>query len=484
MNKKTKPPSCTRAFVVANIGDEVDSFCQRSDRYKELLFEYDLLSERALFWPMESDLLVASQLAIPAEFVEWVARLFNKSIKVISPPNSAQPLLEFLSEKKQIEEVKEWMGRDSQTPVSLVSYSISENLNKYVKLLGSQGIFLNPKTLPSDDFVQKRRYYSSKFGFKSIIKTLNQNGHPILGSAYRCCNNLGEAYQATIDFLASGRDVIIKPTDGNSGLGSLRFYTDDLNNPRIIRAQLEENTYLKNNKIMVEELLKVKAGDLQSPSLEIYVPAEPEKPGMLYWSQQILSPEGNFLGVVMDHIDHQSSATRQAEEDALAIADFLQKQGYRGHFDTDYIIREDGRYIPIEINIRRTGGTHVYSAMKTLLGDDAENLVIISREEFRTGAPQSREIVREKLHDLFITDEKKTGMLLINVNMLRVNTIGFIVIERTLERAFQLQDEIRMRLMSDLAMKEVLSVPVVPAVPVVKPTRYPAGYHPRPGASY
>ena len=278
--------------------------------------------------------------------------------------------------------------------------------------------------------------------------------------------------------------MIIKPTDGNSGLGSLRFYTDDLNNPRIIRAQLEENTYLKNNKIMVEELLKVKAGDLQSPSLEIYVPAEPEKPGMLYWSQQILSPEGNFLGVVMDHIDHQSSATRQAEEDALAIADFLQKQGYRGHFDTDYIIREDGRYIPIEINIRRTGGTHVYSAMKTLLGDDAENLVIISREEFRTGAPQSWEIVREKLHDLFITDEKKTGMLLINVNMLRVNTIGFIVIERTLERAFQLQDEIRMRLMSDLAMKEVLSVPVVPAVPVVKPTRYPAGYHPRPGASY
>ena len=482
MKKKTKPPSCTRAFVVANIGDEVDSFCQRSDRYEELLFEYDLLSERALFWPLQSDLLVASQLAIPEEFVEWVARIFKKKIKVLAPPDKTQPLFEFLSEKKQIEEIRAWVGSDSETPVSLVSYSFSEKIEQYVQLLSSQGIFLDQRTLPTSAFEGKRRYFSSKFGFKSILETLNQNGYPILGSDYAACTSLDAAYSATIDFLSSGRDVIVKPTDGNSGLGALRFYASDLSEPEKIREQFESNTYLQNTNIMVEELLRLKPGELQSPSVEIYVPAAPEKPYPLYWSQQILSPEGNFLGVVMDHIDPNSSETIRAEADALAIASFLQKEGYRGHFDMDCVIREDGRFIPIEINIRRTGGTHVYSTMKSLYAGDMDDLVIISREEFRTGRAQTWEVVREKLHDLFISADKKTGMLPININMLEINLIGFIVIESTLERAFQLQDEIRMRLMSDLALKEEIQVPAV--VPVVQPARYRKGYQNRPGMSF
>ena len=454
MKKKPKPPSYTRTFVIANMGDEFDSFCQRSDTYERLLYEYDLLSERGLFWSTASDLLVASQLAIPEDYIEWVARLFNKNIKVISPPDDSQPLFEYLSEPKQIEMVKEWLGPDNDLPVSLISYSATTRLKQYIHLLTDHGISLELENLPTAAFGDQRRYYSSKIGFKSMLEALAQSGHPIVNTDYYACQNLDEAYAAIMALLSSGRNAILKPNDGNSGLGSLRFYTSDLNDPHKIMLALQNDSYIQDNQIIVEEMLQTSAGGtLRSPSLEFFVPPVPQTPYPLYWSSQIISPEGNFKGVVMDHTDHSIGAIRRAESDSLAIACYLQKKGYRGNFDIDFLIREDGLYIPIEVNLRRTGGTHVYGVGMSLLREKVDNHVILSREEFGIGEVQSWEEVRSLLCDLFISREKLTGLLLVNVNMTKINRLGFIIIENSLDKALALQDEIELRLSSQLVLE-------------------------------
>jgi hypothetical protein len=443
-------PTVSRAFVIANIADEFDSFYQSSDRYHQYIFEENLLSERGLFWSDASDILLASPVAIPKDYIRWITtKLQKKKIKVIYPQDSDQPIFSFLSENKQIEEIRSWMNTDINTTVSLIAYAATENLDKFVKLLISKKIHFNQETLPTSSFWAKRRGYSSKIGFKRILENLSKRGTHIESIQYIPCDDLDSIYSAVVNFLSLGKAVIVKPNEGNSGIGTLRFYTDDLvTNRTKIKRDLEQNAFLKDNLAIVEELLIASSGLVESPSLEIFVPQPPRLPLILYWSRQIISRTGGFLGLIINNLAPQMPSQVIAEGHALQIAAFLQTEGYRGFFDIDFVVRNDGQYIPVEINLRRTGGTHAYNAMVSLLGKDIDNYVIISREEFDIGIPRKWGTVCIKIQDLFISTEKKVGLIPVNVNMTRNGRLGFIIIGNTLENALNTQDELRLRLLT------------------------------------
>lgn len=438
-------PNETRAFIIANMADEFDSFYKRSPRYDDYILEENLLAERALFWSSAKDILVASPIEISDDYVQWVEGLLSIKIRVINPLNNNQNLFEFLAEAEQVEILQEWVNEDS-LPVSIITYAATENLAKYIELLGTKRIYFLNEYLPTQSFWVARREATSKQGFKNILKQLNEAGINIETTSYSACSTLQTSYDATLEFLSRGIPVIIKPNDGNSGIGTLRFYPKDLINCPNIKQSIYEDFFLFSNQIIVEELLISKSSETISPSLEIFIPPPPQKPILLYWSQQLISPTGGFLGIIINNTNFRNNECLDAENNSFEIASYLQNKGYRGVFDIDYVIRNDGKYIPLEFNLRRTGGTHVYMALDSLFGKTKFDYVAFSIDELSIGLSRDWKDILNSLRDLLISKDKSIGVLPININAARIGHFGFIIIANSLDDALAIQNKLELRL--------------------------------------
>ena len=60
-----------------------------------------------------------------------------------------------------------------------------------------------------------------------------------------------------------------------------------------------------------------------------------------------------------------------------AVGEELSELGYRGWYDTDYILATDGQISPTEANLRRTSMCYAIDLAKLLYGEDWENTVSI-----------------------------------------------------------------------------------------------------------
>ncbi|HEV2339349.1 MAG TPA: hypothetical protein VGT05_01120 [Patescibacteria group bacterium] len=60
-----------------------------------------------------------------------------------------------------------------------------------------------------------------------------------------------------------------------------------------------------------------------------------------------------------------------------AVGEELSASGYRGWYDTDYILATDGQFFPTEANLRNTNMTYVVDLAKLLYGPNWEELVSI-----------------------------------------------------------------------------------------------------------
>ena len=68
------------------------------------------------------------------------------------------------------------------------------------------------------------------------------------------------------------------------------------------------------------------------------------------------------------------------------IANRYSKLGYKGFFDIDFIVSKSGIPYPIETNVRRTGGTHVFDMARYLFGKKwQDKTVVLSIDSFYYG---------------------------------------------------------------------------------------------------
>ncbi len=62
--------------------------------------------------------------------------------------------------------------------------------------------------------------------------------------------------------------------------------------------------------------------------------------------------------------------SRRWRDSGMIFARRLQQMGYVGHFDLDTVVDDAGRVYLLEINPRRTGGTHVHEFAEHVFGAD------------------------------------------------------------------------------------------------------------------
>lgn len=125
------------------------------------------------------------------------------------------------------------------------------------------------------------------------------------------------------------------------------------------------------------------------------------------------------------------------------VAKFYQKSGYRGFFDIDFVYGINGRLAPLESNLRRTGGTHVYELGKRLLGESFEKKYYLVANNIcdspKLKGKSFSEIKRIFSKLLYPIKEQKEGVILTIYSYLKMGKLGYVVIGKNKKKANKME---------------------------------------------
>ncbi len=155
---------------------------------------------------------------------------------------------------------------------------------------------------------------------------------------------------------AAGRSCIVKADKGEASVGLLLFQPGD-SEDKIIRA-LEESPFYGDDLIVVEEYITGEG--VVFPSVEYIVPDTDGAPYLTHTCEMLFDGPTRLMGnVTSGSLVHQAWH-RHLLAGGQAIAEELQRRGYRGHFGIDAVARADGEVFMLDLNARRTGSTHLH----------------------------------------------------------------------------------------------------------------------------
>ncbi|MDD2922706.1 MAG: hypothetical protein PHQ36_10515, partial [Anaerolineales bacterium] len=257
------------------------------------------------------------------------------------------------------------------------------------------------------------------------------------------CYDLDHALQVAEWFSRRGESCVVKPETGESGISVFVSHPREGGLDEGVKQAILTTPYFRNEAIIVESYIP--AREQLSPSLEIKVPRFGEgKPEVTYVSGQLFLKFGDFCGVQVDKSLYEAAWYPTLEANGLLLAERLQELGYVGHFDLDCIVGDDGRVYLLEINARRTGGTHVHDFAKHFYGDDyIDKVSLISHEAMNSGAITDPRALIEVLRDylLPIKNDERHGLIITITRALHKHRFGCIVVAPTARQARQLQED-------------------------------------------
>jgi hypothetical protein len=183
-----------------------------------------------------------------------------------------------------------------------------------------------------------------------------------------------------------------------------------------------------------------------SPSPEVFVPRLGEgEPYIMYMTQQIIQGFSDFCGIEVSKHMYEEKWFPDLKRSSLVIAKGLQEMGYVGHFDLDCLVSEEGKLYLLEVNSRRTGGTHVHDFAQHVIGPDyIDKVSLISYEAMKSGgiktADELLETVKEFLYPM--NGDECYGLVITITTALRLGTFGCITVAPNIEQALRLRDEV------------------------------------------
>ena len=124
--------------------------------------------------------------------------------------------------------------------------------------------------------------------------------------------------------------------------------------------------------------------------------------------------------------------------------------GYAGHFDMDCIVDDDDHLYLLEINARRTGGTHVHEFAKHFYGEDyIEKASFVSYEAMDSGEITDPHELMEALREFLlpINGDDSHGLVVTITRALHNHRFGCIAVAQTADLALKLQQDVQVHLL-------------------------------------
>jgi hypothetical protein len=235
----------------------------------------------------------------------------------------------------------------------------------------------------------------------------------------------------------------VKSDRSNDALGHTIFKADELLPLSEIVRRLNQNSFLEQDLILVEEYIA--SPQRLFPSVELFVPTlDFGSPQMTYVCNQIFHESGTFAGLLVSREFESERWYVPLVESGLQIAQRLQKSGYVGHFDVDAIVDSEGQLFLLEINARRTGGTHVHELACSLFGPHyLDDVVLLSNSAIDTQRVTQFDQLIVALNDfLYPMHQKPEGMMITHSSALAEHKFGGIFIASSTQRVLELQQQI------------------------------------------
>lgn len=394
--------------------------------------------DRAFLW-LGSAKLVVSTAAIP--HATYLQEQFGYADTVYAYPQQVQPSLcqSILDEPDLLAQVVGY-ARDGR--LQLIPYATTAQFMHLVQVLEREhGLTVLTPESPTADDLWIRDYVDSKVGFRLLAAACLPD-QTLLPEGY-VCQTVDQAAGVAWGFLQRGHPCVVKADKGESGLGHAILQPHAYPTLAALHHELAQNSFLHGDLIIVEQYIH--SSEMVSPSIELFVPPLGRgEPHITYISNQLFVTFGNFGGVLISGRLMQNNWYPPLADSSLRLGRHLQQLGYVGHFDVDAIVDDAGRLYLLEINGRRTGGTHVHEFGSFFFGPDyLHQWVLLSHNKTSSGRIHDVDTLLAQLRPiLYPMGTVEQGLILSTSSALAAGEFGYIIATRTLEAGLEIQRQI------------------------------------------
>ncbi|GAB4421927.1 MAG: hypothetical protein Kow002_11110 [Anaerolineales bacterium] len=430
--------------IISNFAEaHVDFLARAADEQerKSLIYSESAHADRTLLWCGDPKLALVS---FPVAHASWVInRLGYTNTRYLAPENPSSFLCkDILREPALLNGLLEYAG--PERTLQLIPYATTPEFLGLVDILRDVHnlTILLPES-PDRDHLWLRDYADSKAGFRLLASSCLPDADRLLPFGI-VCHSLKEAAQAIAWFNLRGQACVVKANTGESGIGFNIFKPSQHATQKDILAALQGNPFLGNEPVVVEEYIH--SPNRLSPSPEVFVPRpEDGEPYIMYMTTQVLENFGDFFGIEINRGLYEQAWYPDLERSSLTIARQLQTMGYVGHFDMDCLVDENGQLRLLEVNARRTGGTHVHDFAEHVIGPDyIDKVALLSYEAMRSGRINNAEELLTALKDYLypMGGDVTRGIVVTITTPIVAHRFGSIIVAPTQEEARALQTEI------------------------------------------
>ena len=367
--------------VVCNISETFYEFLNRAEDANRLIRGEQYRGDRAIIWAGDPKLVFVS-LPIPhAQHVYQQAGFDHTEYLAPQKPTSWLSL-DILREPSLLQRLIDYAGE--QRIVQLIPYAATREFLELVETLERKhGLTVLLPESPTRERLWIRDYIDSKIGWRILASRWLPNAEELLPEGF-ACQTLEGAADAAHWFSLNGRSCLVKSDIGENGIGNLLIRPGDFATQAEIADYIRRSQFVNDQWLTVEEMIE--AEHPLSPSLEIYVPPTGD-PYITYVSDQLFQGFGDFCGVLVSRELLDMSWYAPLAESGMILARRLQEMGYVGHFDLDTVVNDEGRVYLLEINPRRTGGTHVHEFAAYVFGEDyLKSVALLSNDTLSSGS--------------------------------------------------------------------------------------------------
>lgn len=396
--------------------------------------------DRTLMWLGRSKLLFVSH---PIPHAEDFCRQFGYQETRFAAPKDPSPWLcqDLLNEPDLLEMLVKYAG--PARTVQLIPYATTPDFLQLVdKLRNDHGLNVLTPESPTLDRLWVRDYIDTKLGFHVLVSQWLKDSDTVLPRRI-ICQDLDAAAAAVQWFGECGLDCLIKADDGENGVGNFLITPKLFSSIEEIKRFIQKRTFLGSHEVIVEEFIH--AAEMLSPSLEMFVPPIGEgEPVITYLSQQVFQGPGDFCGVMVDRALLQTEWYTTLADSGMVIARQLQEMGYVGHFDLDAIIDDENRPYLLEVNSRRTGGTHVHEFGLNYLGPEyLDEVVLLSNDSLSSAGCHDYQDLRAALGDyLYPRYKEGYGVIITVTSSLVDGEFGAVFMAPSSIEVLELQNEV------------------------------------------
>lgn len=362
--------------------------------HKEEFVQTDKDETDPMIFELGDNKIIFVPQSIDPGYLADTMQLFGfRDVAIIQPPETGNGLSrDILDDEEAYGMLKNAIVKGGPD-VNVVPWGQTPQYEQLHQKLRQEGlIFQSPET-PLDQANWHPDYANTKLGTREILQRV-QIAHPEL--AIRLpegfpCPDTKTALDVAKYFVVTDRGIVLKANLGAAGVGVFVFSPNayNLSDPETwnrMESIVEKNTLLQSGPVIVEE----------------YILPNFNKPGVFPSVDTLIQPDGTpvvqavsgmmihrsgeeleFYGSRMGHGLFTESQQQYMESINIAIGKEHARIGYRGWYDTDFILSETGPLYLTETNVRRTGTTYMVDLARKLFGSDWEaRMAMIANDKY------------------------------------------------------------------------------------------------------